>query len=163
MQEFKGDLKGLHIAYVGDANNVANSWIEASLLLGFTLSIASPEKYGPTPDMMERIRSSGTISVTGSPAEAVRGADVVNTDVWVSMGMEKEKKERKKAFEGFIVNDALMAHARPDAIVLHCLPAHKNEEISEGVFERFQHVIFTQAENRLHAQKALMEWLLKEV
>jgi ornithine carbamoyltransferase len=113
--------------------------------------------------MMQRIRSSGTISVTGSPAEAVRAADVINTDVWVSMGMEKQKKEHKKAFAGFIVDDALMAHAKADAIVLHCLPAHKNEEISEGVFERFQHVIFTQAENRLHAQKALMEWLLKEV
>jgi ornithine carbamoyltransferase len=87
---------------------------------------------------------------------------VINTDVWVSMGMEKEMKERKKAFAGFIVDEALMAHAKPDAIVLHCLPAHKNEEISETIFERFQHVIFTQAENRLHAQKALLEWLLVE-
>jgi ornithine carbamoyltransferase len=163
VKEFKGDLKGVRIAYVGDANNVANSWIEASALLGFALSIACPEKYGPTPEMMERIRSAGTITVTDSPVEAVRGADVVNTDVWVSMGMEKEMKERKKAFAGFIVDEKLMAHAKPDAIVLHCLPAHKNEEISETTFERFQHVIFTQAENRLHAQKALLEWLLKEV
>ena len=163
VKEFKGDLKGVRIAYVGDANNVANSWIEASALLGFALAIASPEKYGPTPEMMERIRNSGTITLTDNPVEAVRGADVINTDVWVSMGMEKEMKERKKAFAGFIVDEALMAHAKPDAIVLHCLPAHKNEEISETTFERFQHVIFTQAENRLHAQKALLEWLLKEV
>jgi ornithine carbamoyltransferase len=95
--------------------------------------------------------------------EAAREADVINTDVWVSMGMEEEKNERIKAFAGFSVDEKLLEHAKKDAIVMHCLPAHRNEEISESVFERFQDVIFTQAENRLHAQKALLEWLMVEV
>ena len=100
---------------------------------------------------------------TSEPAEASRDADVINTDVWVSMGMEKEGDERKKAFAGFSVNEKLLQQAKKDVIVMHCLPAHKNEEVSEAVFERFQEVIFTQAENRLHAQKALLEWLMVQI
>jgi ornithine carbamoyltransferase len=162
-QEMKGDLKGVKIAYVGDVNNMAHSWIEAAVLLGFSLAVASPDAYGPTTEMRSLAAKSGNILFTTDPVAATSGADVVNTDVWVSMGMEEEKEERLKAFTGFCVDERLLAHAKKDAIVMHCLPAHKNEEISEAIFERFQDVIFTQAENRLHAQKALLEWLMKEV
>ena len=163
VQEMKGDLKGLKIAYVGDVNNMAHSWIEAAVLLGFTLSVASPDAYGPTQEVRAVAARGGNVLFTADPVAAVSGADVVNTDVWVSMGMEEEKEERLKAFTGFCVDERLLAHAKKDVIVMHCLPAHKNEEISEAIFERFQDVIFTQAENRLHAQKALLEWLMKEV
>ena len=100
------------------------------------------------------------LTLVADPVDAVRGADVVNTDVWVSMGMEEEKEERRKAFASFRVDEELMKAAKPDAIVMHCLPAHRGEEITDEVFEQFQEVIFTQAENRLHAQKALLEWLM---
>jgi ornithine carbamoyltransferase len=163
VQELKGDLKGLKIAYIGDVNNMAQSWIEAAFLLGLNLAVASPEEYGPSTELRALARKSENVFFTSDPVEAASDADVINTDVWVSMGMEKEKDERRKAFAGFCVDDALLPHAKKDAIVMHCLPAHKNEEISDVVFERFQDVIFTQAENRLHAQKALLEWLMKEV
>ena len=160
--ELKGDVRRLKIAYVGDGNNVANSWIEAAVLLGLNLIVAFPEQYGPAPALEELARQRGNIIFTSDPVKAAHGADVINTDVWVSMGMEKEREERLRAFAGFSVDEKLLGHANKDVIVLHCLPAHKNEEISETVFERFQEVIFTQAENRLHAQKALLEWLIVE-
>jgi len=163
VRELKGDARGLKIAYVGDGNNVANSWIEAAILLGLNLTVACPEQYRPAPALEELARQKGTIVFTNDPIKAASGADVVNTDVWVSMGMEKERDARIKAFAGFSVDEKLLGYANKDVIVLHCLPAHKNEEISENVFERFQDVIFTQAENRLHAQKALLEWLMVEV
>jgi ornithine carbamoyltransferase len=163
IRELKGDLRRLKIAYVGDGNNVANSWIEAAILLGLNLVVACPEQYGAAPALEGLARSSGNVVFTNDPLKAADEADVVNTDVWVSMGMEKEGAERKKAFAGFGVDEKLLQHAKKDAIVMHCLPAHKNEEISEAVFERFQEAIFTQAENRLHAQKALLEWLMVEV
>jgi len=161
--ELKGDLRLLKIAYIGDGNNVANSWIEAAVLLGLNLVVASPEKYKTAPAIEKLARNKGNVLFTSDPREAAEAADVINTDVWVSMGMEEEKNERMKAFAGFGVDDKLMERAKKDAIVMHCLPAHKNEEISASVFERFQDVIFTQAENRLHAQKALLEWLIVEV
>ncbi|HVN22950.1 MAG TPA: ornithine carbamoyltransferase [Syntrophorhabdales bacterium] len=163
VRELKGDFSALKIAYIGDANNVANSWIEAAALLGLNLVVAFPEAYRPAPVIEKLARKNANILFTHDPREAADNADVINTDVWVSMGMEKEKNERLKAFTGFGVDDALLAVAKKDVIVMHCLPAHRNEEISEPVFERFQDVIFTQAENRLHAQKALLEWLILEV
>lgn len=161
ISEYKGEVKGLKIAYIGDGNNVANSWMEAAVLLGFSLALATPADYGPREDLARKGQEMGVISFFTDPTEAAREADVVNTDVWVSMGQEQEQEERKKAFAAFRVDDRLMKVARPDAIVMHCLPAYRNQEITDEVFERFQEVIFTQAENRLYAQQALLEWLLE--
>jgi ornithine carbamoyltransferase len=162
VREYKQRLDGLKIAYVGDGNNVANSWIEAALLLGFPLAVATPQKYAPLPELVNKGREKGVLTLCTDPLEAAQGADVISTDVWVSMGMEKEQGERKKAFAGFIVDDRLLKAAKKDVIVMHCLPAHRNEEIAEDVFEKFQEVIFTEAENRLYAQQALLEWLIME-
>jgi ornithine carbamoyltransferase len=162
IREQKGSLEGLKIVYIGDGNNMANSWIEAALLIGFPLTVAAPKAYEPYRELADRVRAKGLLTITDSPVEAARDADVINTDVWVSMGMEKEKEERKKAFSGFCVDDKLLDVAKPGAIVMHCLPAYRNQEISEAVFERFQDVIFSQAENRLYAQQALLEWLIKD-
>jgi ornithine carbamoyltransferase len=152
VRERKGRVEGLTIAWVGDgASNMALSWIEASKLFGFDLRIAAPQGYRPP--------GAGAF-VTGDPAEAVRGADVVNTDVWTSMGQEKETAARKQAFAGYCVDDALLAKARPGAIVLHCLPAHRDEEITAAVLEGPQSAVWDQAENRMHAQKALLELLM---
>jgi ornithine carbamoyltransferase len=158
--ECKGRLDDVKVAWVGDGNNVANSWIEASILLGFPLAVAVPPAYAPCEPLVRQAKEKGTLTVYADPYEAVRDADVVNTDVWASMGMEAEVEERKRTFAPFCVSNELMKAAKPDAIVLHCLPAHRGEEITDEVFERFQDVIFTQAENRLHAQKALLEWLM---
>lgn len=160
--EKKGTMEGRKIAFIGDGNNVANSWIESAILLGLDFSIATPEGYEPPEELMERARrQAGRFRHTNDPLEAARGADVINTDVWVSMGMEEEKEDRRRIFSRYAIDEGLMAVAAPDAIVMHCLPAHRSEEITESVFERFQDVIFTQAENRLHAQKALLEWIIK--
>jgi ornithine carbamoyltransferase len=160
--ELKGDLRNVKVAWVGDGNNMANSWLEASILLGFRLSIASPPGYGPDEALAKVGMEKGLLTLSTEPAEAVSGADVINTDVWTSMGMEEEKEARRKAFASFRVDGALLRGAKPDAVVLHCLPAPRGEEVTEEVFEGFQEVIFTQAENRLHAQKALLEWLIRE-
>ena len=161
--ERKGRINDLRIAWVGDGNNMAHSWINAAAHFPFDLRIAVPEGYDPDPEILEsgRARSKGSIMVTHDPVEAVKGADVINTDVWASMGWESEADERAAKFRPFQVNGALMAHAADDAIVLHCLPAHLGEEITEDVIEGPKSVVFDQAENRLHAQKALMEFLLK--
>ena len=151
----RGDLA---VAWVGDGNNMANSWLEASILLGFELRIACPPGYGPDPELVRRAGSK--VRVAGSPAEAMRGAHVVNTDVWASMGQEAEVEERRRAFRDYIVDRKGMALADPAAIVLHCLPAHRGEEIEEEVLEGPQSAVFDEAENRLHAQKALLEFLL---
>jgi ornithine carbamoyltransferase len=153
----RGDLD---VAWVGDGNNMANSWIEAAIVLGFRLRIACPEGYDPDPALVARAK--GRVRVVRSPREAVEGATVVNTDVWASMGQEQEAAERQRRFQGFLVDRALVAAARPDAIVLHCLPAHRGEEISEDVLEGPQSAVWDEAENRLHAQKALLELLLTE-
>jgi len=160
VMELKGDIDNMKIAYIGDGNNVANSWIEASILLGLSFSIATPGVYQPEKTLLQEASKNKRFTYTDDPFEAVKGADVINTDVWVSMGQEEEKEKRKKAFRSYKIDDKLLKQANRDAIVMHCLPAYRNQEISESVFERFQETIFTQAENRLHAQKALLEWLL---
>ncbi len=157
--EYKGGYSGLKIAWVGDGNNMAHSWINAASILGFELVLACPEAYGPNPDILNRAvdAGAGQIVVTTDPVEAVTDADVVNTDVWASMGQETEQKERSKVFTSFAVDADMMAHAKPDAIVMHCLPAHRGEEISEQVLEGPQSVVWDQAENKLHMHKAILE------
>ncbi len=152
------------VAYVGDGNNMAHSWLMLASKLGFTLRIATPKGYEPdsevVQDAMEFAKSSGaTIELGHDPKEAVRGADVVTTDTWISMGQEEEKERRLKDFEGFMVDEELMRLAKPDAIFLHCLPAYRGYEVSEEVFEAHADEIFDEAENRLHAQKGVMVWL----
>jgi ornithine carbamoyltransferase len=149
---------GLSVAWIGDGNNMANSWLEACALLGFELRLACPEGYEPDPTLLAR--AGPKAKLFRSPGEAAEGAHVVNTDVWASMGQEAEAEERRRRFAGFIVDEALMRRARPNAIVLHCLPAHRGEEISDAVIEGPQSAVFDEAENRLHAQKALLELLL---
>lgn len=158
--EIKGNLKDLKFAYIGDGNNMANSWIEASILLDLNLSIATPKGYEPLSHLVQMATKNNRFQLFNDPYEAAKDADVINTDVWVSMGQEKEKLERQKAFKSYRIDKELLRVAKEDVIVLHCLPAHRGEEISEEVFEMFSHVIFTQAENRLHVQKALLEWLM---
>jgi ornithine carbamoyltransferase len=149
---------GLAVAWIGDGNNMANSWLEACALLGFELRIACPAGYDPDPDLVAR--AGARARVVRSPAEAAEGAHVVNTDVWASMGQEAEAEKRRRDFAGYLVDEALMRRARPNAIALHCLPAHRGEEITDGVLEGPQSAIFDEAENRLHAQKALLELLV---
>jgi ornithine carbamoyltransferase len=164
IQEHKGTLDGLKLAYVGDGNNMANSYMLAGAVAGLHVSVATPVGYEPDGDVVARaaeiaLSNGGSVSVSNSPAEAIAGADVVATDTWVSMGQESEKQERLRAFSGFTIDAALMGHAKSDAIVLHCLPAYRGYEISAEVLDGPQSVIWDQAENRLHAQKALMVWL----
>ena len=148
----------LQVAWIGDGNNMANSWIEAAIVLGFQLRIACPEGYDPDPALLAK--AGARVRVVRSPREAAAGAHVVNTDVWASMGQEAEAAQRAERFRGFIVDPALVAAADPKAVVLHCLPAHRGEEIAEEVIEGPQSAVFDEAENRLHAQKALLELLL---
>ena len=157
--EYKGGLDGLKIAWVGDGNNMAHSWINAAGVLGFQLVLACPDRYGPSPDILNRAlaKGAGRILLTSDPIEAVTDADVVNTDVWASMGRESEQAERKKVFEKFAVDAELLAHAKKDAVVMHCLPAHRGEEISEQVLEGPRSVVWDQAENKLHMHKAILE------
>ena len=159
IDEAIGSLDGKVVAWVGDGCNMANSWIEAAGLLGFELRIACPEGYEPDKAIYDANRTRTKIMITEDPDEAVAGAHVINTDVWVSMGQEAEIAVRKQAFKGYIVDEALLTRADPSAIVLHCLPAHRGEEISEGVLEGPQSRVWDQAENRLHAQKALLAML----
>ena len=151
-------------AYVGDGNNMAHSWLYLAAILGFELHIATPQAYQCDPQVVAEARklaeTSGARLIFGDdPVAAVSGCDVVTTDTWVSMGQEGEKAQRLKDFEGYQVNEALMAHARDDAIFLHCLPAYRGYEVSEETFEKHADVIFTEAENRLHMQKGIMVWL----
>jgi ornithine carbamoyltransferase len=149
-------------AWVGDGNNMANSWIEAAGQLGLTLRLACPGGFRPDPGILaEAQKRGGEISLTRSPADAVAGADVVNTDVWASMGQEADAVRRREAFAGHIVDEPLLARANPDAIFLHCLPAHRGEEVADAVLEGPQSRVWDQAENRLHMQKAIMEFLAR--
>lgn len=162
IKEKKGALKDIHLAYIGDGNNVANSLIEAASLMGIDLILACPEGYMPDSKVYERARSEGAkVNILADPEKAVKDADVLYTDVWVSMGQEKELEKKKKAFEGYQVNKELLSLARPDARVMHCLPAHRGEEITDDVIDSPQSVVFDQAENRLHTQKALLEMLIR--
>jgi len=161
-EEFGNDLGRMKIAWVGDGNNMAHSWLNAAYRFGFELRLACPEGYQPDRAILERAQENARIVLTTDPAVAVEGADVVNTDVWASMGQEEEAEQRKRAFEGYHVDDALMARASERAIFLHCLPAHRGEEVSESVIEGRQSRVFDEAENRLHVQKAIMARLMGE-
>jgi ornithine carbamoyltransferase len=162
IQEKKGRLRDVRMAYIGDGNNVANSLIEAALLTGIDLVLACPQGLEPDGGVYEHARSRGArVKVLTDPSEAAKGADVLYTDVWISMGQEKEVERKKKKFEGYQINRKLMSFAKPDAIVMHCLPAHRGEEITDEVLDSPQSVVIDQAENRLHTQKALLEMLVK--
>lgn len=162
IMEKKGGYSGLKIAYVGDGNNIANSWIYAAARLPLQLSIACPEGYEPDAYILEKGMKEAElgISVHRNPVDAVRHADVVYTDVWTSMGQETEQDERKRVFRDYQINKTLLAHAGKDAMVMHCLPAHRGEEITAEIMDGPQSVVIDQAENRLHVQKAIMEILL---
>ena len=161
IREFKGSFDGLKMCYIGDGNNMANSLIVGGLKVGMSVSIACPDDYQPPKEILDFAKEYGDkFQMTNSPAEAAKGADVLITDVWASMGQEGEAEKRKKAFAGYQINDELMALANAEAMVLHCLPAHREEEITEKVFEAHAKEIFEEAENRLHAQKAVMVKLM---
>ena len=164
MQEAFGDLQGQTLAYVGDGNNVAHSLMLCGALLGVNVRIGCPDGFEPLPGVLDQARAlavaGAQIEVTSDPVAAVRGAQALYTDVWASMGQEQEQAEREQAFKGFCLDEALLAQADPKAIVLHCLPAHRDEEISAAVMESPSSRIFDQAENRLHAQQALLAVLL---
>ncbi|HKA88276.1 MAG TPA: ornithine carbamoyltransferase [Haliangiales bacterium] len=155
--ELLGDLRSVRFAWIGDGNNMANAWIDAAGILGLTLTVACPEGYDPDPAALARVPS---VRMTRDPAVAARGADVLSTDVWASMGQEKEASARRRAFAGYCLDDALVGRASERAIVLHCLPAHRGEEISEAVLEGPRSAVWRQAENRLHTQKAILELYL---
>ncbi|MEO8193954.1 MAG: ornithine carbamoyltransferase, partial [Gemmatimonadales bacterium] len=156
IRQHLGGISGRRVAWIGDGNNMANSWINAAYVLRFDLTLACPEGYEPDPAFLRRAQAVADVRVVRDPAEAVEGADVVNTDVWASMGQEEEQGIREKAFKGYIVDEALMSRAQQDAIFLHCLPAHRGEEVSAAVIDGPQSVVWDEAENRLHVQKAIM-------
>lgn len=163
VMEMKGGYKDIRIAWVGDGNNVAHSWVNASAILDLDLVLACPNGYFPLKKVMEKAleKGAGNIVVTSNPVEAVKNADVIYTDVWASMGQESEQGTRKQAFEKFQVDQALLKHAAKDVIVMHCLPAHRGEEISENVLEGPKSVVWDQSENKLHMHKAILEVLMK--
>ena len=162
VREFKGSFDGLKMCYIGDGNNMANSLITGFLKVGMSVSVACPDDYQPADTVLEYARSTGRFTMTDKPLEAAQGADVLLTDVWASMGQEGEAEKRKIAFAGYQINDEIMAAANEKAMVLHCLPAHREEEITEKVFEAHADEIFEEAENRLHAQKAVMVKLMAD-
>lgn len=161
IREFKGRLDTLKMCYIGDGNNMANSLIAGGLKVEMDVAAACPKGYEPDPEILEAAKAYGShFTLTDDPKVAAAGADVVITDVWTSMGQESEQKERLKAFAGYQINQELLQLAKPDALVLHCLPAHREEEITTEVFEAHAKEIFEEAENRLHAQKAVMVKLM---
>jgi ornithine carbamoyltransferase len=167
LKEQKGTLQGLKLAYVGDGNNVANSLMVISAKLGIDFAIAAPKKYWPTEKVISECKeiakqTGSTILVTDDVIEAVKEADAIYSDVWTSMGQEAENEQRLADFNGYQVNDALVSHAKPDYVFMHCLPAHRGEEVSATVIDGPNSVVFEQAGNRLHAQKALLVELLKD-
>ena len=159
-EEFGPDLTGRTVAWIGDGNNMANSWLNAAAAWGFSLRLAVPEGYDPDPEILERARDRTSVTLKRKPAEAAEGADVVTTDVWASMGQEEEAQARARAFRGYHVDEAMMRSAAADAIFLHCLPAHRGEEVAEAVIEGERSRVWDEAENRLHVQKALMARLM---
>jgi ornithine carbamoyltransferase len=162
MSEKKGSIKGLKVAFIGDGNNVCNSMIEAASLMGFSLTVACPEGFEPDSEILDHARSSARseIVVLSDPREAAGMADVIYTDVWVSMGQEEHADEKRKRLEDYQINSRLLACAKKEVMVLHCLPAHRGEEITDEVMDGPHSAVFDQAENRLHAQKALLELLV---
>ncbi|MDI6727534.1 MAG: ornithine carbamoyltransferase [Thermodesulfovibrionales bacterium] len=168
IMEKKGRLKGIRLAYIGDGNNVANSLIEAAARTGINITIACPEGYEPDPDVLDRARTfvkdsayAGEIIILRNPKEAAGMADVIYTDVWVSMGQEGEAEKKKSKFRNYQINSQLLQCAKQDVIVLHCLPAHRGEEITDEVMDGPNSTVFDQAENRLHTEKALLEFLIR--
>jgi ornithine carbamoyltransferase len=161
-QERGFDLRRLRVAYVGDGNNVANSWVEAAHLIGFTLRVACPKGYEPSTRIRREAEAigKGDVRVLRDPVEAARKADILYTDVWTSMGQEKERRKRLAAFRGYRIGSDLLRVAGKNAIVMHCLPAHRGEEITDEVIEGTRSAVFDQAENRLHAQMAILEKLI---
>jgi len=160
--EHKQNYRDLTYTWIGDGNNMANSWINAAAIFGFRLQMATPEGYSPDAAVMERARQAGAdVLYTHDPREAAQGADVLNTDVWASMGQEQEQKEREQAFAGYQLNREILDLAQNDAVVMHCLPAHRGEEITDEVIESGQSIVFDEAENRLHVQKAIMATLMR--
>ena len=160
VREALGGWENKRIAWIGDGNNMANSWLEAAAVLGFELRLACPEGFEPNREKFERACKNAKVEVTEVPEEAVEGAHVVNTDVWASMGQEAEAEARRNAFKGYTVDADLMKLAAPGAIFLHCLPAHRGEEVTDDVIEGKQSRVFDEAENRLHVQKALLATLM---
>ncbi len=159
--EHKGKLEGLKVTFVGDGNNMVHSWMEAAEKIPFSFALACPKGYEPNRDIEARVKRNGAdVTVTHSIKDALRGADAIYTDVWTSMGQEWDVATRLKAFHDYQVNDRVLAMAKEDAVVMHCLPAHRGQEITDEVLESPQCIAFDQAENRLHAQKAVMVWLL---
>jgi ornithine carbamoyltransferase len=163
--EKKGTLKGLKIAYIGDGNNMAHSLMMGAAKLGMHISVATPEKYGPDFDVWTLAKEAaaqtgGSVHICHDPQEAAVNADVLYTDVWASMGFEAEQKEREAAFKNYQINEKLIKYAKPDYLFMHCLPAHRGEEVSEGIIDGAHSIIIDQAENRLHAQKAIMAAIL---
>jgi ornithine carbamoyltransferase len=157
--EHRGSIQGRVVAWVGDGNNMANTWLQAAELLGFTVHVSTPSGYEVNQDIAG-IRSGDSYKVFRDPMEACRGADLVTTDVWTSMGFEAENEERRKAFADWCVDTDMMKIAKPDALFMHCLPAHRGEEVEADVIDGPQSVVWDEAENRMHVQKALMEYLL---
>lgn len=157
-QEHRGSIEGKKVVWVGDGNNMCSSYINAAALLNFTLVIACPKGYEPNADLVEEHKD--RVTVTHNAFEAAKNADLIVTDVFASMGQEDEQEQRLKDFDGFQVNSALMAQAHDDALFMHCLPAHRGEEVSADVLDHPDSVVWDEAENRLHAQKALLEFLL---
>lgn len=161
VREYKGSLKGLKLCFIGDGNNMANSLIVGGIKVGMEVVIACPDGYRPDADICAWAQKTGKLTITSDVHEAAKNADVLYTDVWASMGQESEKKVREAAFAGYCIDESVMAAAKSDAMVLHCLPAHRGEEITDEVFEAHAQEIFDEAENRLHAQKAVLVKLLK--
>jgi ornithine carbamoyltransferase len=157
--EKRGDIKGRHVCWIGDGNNMCQSYMNAAKLLDFKLSIACPAGYEPEKELLDA--TADHVQLFHDPTLAAVDADLIVTDVWASMGQEQEQKDRKKAFAGFCVNSTIMALAKPNALFMHCLPAHRDEEVSGDVLDGQQSVVWDEAENRLHAQKALLEFLIK--
>ncbi|HZK78442.1 MAG TPA: ornithine carbamoyltransferase [Gemmatimonadaceae bacterium] len=156
IRQHLGGVDGRKVAWIGDGNNMANSWINAAYRFGFDLTLACPEGYDPDPEMLKRAQQKANVRVVRDPKEAAEDADVINTDVWASMGQESEQAIREKAFKGYIVDGALMKRAKSNAIFLHCLPAHRGEEVAAEVIDGPQSRVWDEAENRLHIQKAIM-------
>ena len=163
IREHKGKLEGLTMCYIGDGNNMANSLIVGGLKVGMEVAVACPEGYDPHPDVLAFAREAGHgFSLVRDPLEAAAGVDVVFTDVWASMGQESEQKKREEAFKGFCVDSELMSLAAPGVKFLHCLPAHRGEEVTDEVMESEASIVWDEAENRLHAQKAILEWVFSD-
>jgi len=160
VKQHLGDYRGKRFAWIGDGNNMANSWLNAAYVLGFELTLACPEGYDPNPMILQRAQSKAKVRVVRTPAEAADKADVINTDVWASMGQEQEQATREKAFKGFKVDQSIMDRAKKEAIFLHCLPAHRGEEVAPEVIDGPQSRVWDEAENRLHIQKAIMAVLM---